>query len=127
MTSIKYLVFSTNDQEYAIKSDSIVEIIFYDKVINIPCCPDYVLGIILVRNSVATLVDLVKKLNLKPKKHQESHRKPEAIVVKTDSGNKIAIKVDRCSNLIKPDTIKDNIIINNNTSIVVLDVNNLFD
>ena len=126
MKTIKYLVFSINDQEYAIKSDSIIEIIFYDKVIDIPLCCDYVLGMILVRNSVVTLIDLVKKLNLKPKKYQILHRKPEAIIVKTDNGGKIAIKVDHCSNLIKPDIVKDNTIINNNTSIVVLDVNNLF-
>lgn len=58
----QYLVIQIGDTHYAIKLEPIREIVIIPKITPIPDAPDFVRGVIKLRNNIITLIDTRKRL-----------------------------------------------------------------
>lgn len=58
----QYLVIQISDTHYAIKLEPIREIVIIPKITPIPDAPDFVRGVIKLRNNIITLIDTRKRL-----------------------------------------------------------------
>lgn len=60
----KYVIFRINDEYFAVKISQVLEIIYSQEVFKVPDVPSYVEGLINVRGSVYTLINMRKRLNI---------------------------------------------------------------
>jgi len=61
----EYLIFKVLEQEFAIDLDQSREILEMKNLTPVPDSPEYISGIIKVRDQIIPIVDLAKKMNLK--------------------------------------------------------------
>ena len=61
----EYLIFKVLEQEFAIDLDQSREILEMKNLTLVPDSPDYIKGIIKLRDEIIPIVDLAKKMNLK--------------------------------------------------------------
>ena len=96
-TGVQYLLFSIQDDLFAVPVEIVNQIEFYDSSKKVPGSPKYVLGITKLRDKIVTIIHLARRLkmhNLEPKKG-ENH------VIFIEKGSKIiGMLVDRVSNII---------------------------
>ncbi|MEO5969687.1 MAG: chemotaxis protein CheW [Bdellovibrionia bacterium] len=62
----RYLCFSVGTEEYAVSISKVREVIALPEVTPMPHTPSYFLGIMNLRGQVISVVDLRRKLNIKP-------------------------------------------------------------
>lgn len=62
--SEKHVIFRINNEYFAVKVSQVLEIIYSQEVFKVPDVPSYVEGLINVRGSVYTLINLRKRLNI---------------------------------------------------------------
>lgn len=60
----KYLIFRLGESQYAIPLSDVKEVIGLPKMVSLPGSPDYFLGLMNLRGSVISTIDLRKKLGL---------------------------------------------------------------
>jgi len=87
----KYLTFLLGDEQYGIEILKVVEIIGYIPITEIPKIPDYILGIINLRNKIIPIMDLRLRFHLDRKPADDE---TVIIVIQTDKIN-MGIVVDK--------------------------------
>lgn len=71
-TSVQYLSFILDQRVFAFDVLKTREVLTYDKVTPIPCSAAYVAGVINLRGSVVTVMDLRVKFGMKAVEHNEN-------------------------------------------------------
>lgn len=102
--SKQYAIFKLDDKNFAIKIDHIIEIINFNGVFKIPNTPLYIEGLINLRDTIYTILNLREILNLNEKEtisddedwHEES---PKILLVDINS-KLIGLIVDSVDNII---------------------------
>jgi purine-binding chemotaxis protein CheW len=84
----KFVVFTVSGEEFGIGLDRIFEIIKPQKATPLPGVPNYISGVINLRGAVLPLMDMRKRLNVKPVP------KKEKIIIVKMHGEKIGLLVD---------------------------------
>jgi purine-binding chemotaxis protein CheW len=87
----KYLTFLLGDEQYGIEILKVVEIIGYMQITEIPQIPDYILGIINLRNKIIPIMDLRLRFHLDKK---QADVETVIIVIQTEKVN-MGIVVDK--------------------------------
>jgi purine-binding chemotaxis protein CheW len=95
----EYLIFKILEQEFAIDLDQSREIIEINEITLVPDSPDYIKGIIKVRDEIIPIVDLAKKMNLKSKKDKNK------VIIVSIQGVIVGLLVDQISEIVKVDKI----------------------
>lgn len=90
----KLAVFTIAGEEFGIELNRVVEIIRPQKTTFLPNVPDFIDGVINLRGTVITVMDLRKRLNVKPSSSREK------IIVASMHGEKIGILVDTVKEII---------------------------
>lgn len=86
----RFLEFSLGQEEYAIPLLSVREVISLPETTPIPKAPPHFLGIMNLRGQVISVVDLRKKLNIKPKEEDLE----ESVIIVDIEGMNLGIVVD---------------------------------
>ncbi|WP_089655317.1 chemotaxis protein CheW [Halanaerobium congolense] len=95
----EYLIFKIKDQKFAIDLDKSREILEIDNVTLVPDSPDYIEGIIKLREEIIPIVDLGKKINFKSKKDKNK------VIIVSIQGVIVGLLVDQISEIVKVDKI----------------------
>ncbi|PTX14786.1 chemotaxis protein CheW [Halanaerobium congolense] len=95
----EYLIFKIKDQKFAIDLDKSREILEIDNVTLVPDSPDYIEGIIKLREEIIPIVDLGKKINFKSKKDKNK------VIIVSIQGVIVGLLVDQISEIVKIDKI----------------------
>ncbi len=90
----KFAVFTISGEEFGLELDKILEIVKSQESISLPSVPNYINGVINLRGTVIPLMDLRKRLNVKP-----SPQKERVIVTKMH-GEKIGLLVDSVKKIV---------------------------
>ncbi|WP_256208235.1 chemotaxis protein CheW [Halanaerobium congolense] len=92
-------MFKIKDQKFAIDLDKSREILEIDNVTLVPDSPDYIEGIIKLREEIIPIVDLGKKINFKSKKDKNK------VIIVSIQGVIVGLLVDQISEIVKIDKI----------------------
>jgi purine-binding chemotaxis protein CheW len=98
----QFVCFKLANEEYGIDINCVQEVIRPQEITPLPQLPDFALGVMNVRGSVAPVFDLRKKLNLEQKKSDEHSR----IVLVQLNGMLSSFLVDEVLDNIKIDSAK---------------------
>ena len=94
----KYVVFQIEDEQYALPSDKVVEVVRMLPVTVIPNLPDWILGIANLRGDIVSVVDLAGFWNGIT---EEASPKSKLVVLDTaNSKTNIAFRVDRLREIV---------------------------
>lgn len=93
----RFLVFSLGAEDYAIPLLRVKEVIGIPKVTPIPQSPSHILGLINLRGSIISLMDLSQKLNIKSKGKEES-----SVIICDLNGIYIGVVVDSINSVVTP-------------------------
>ncbi len=94
---IKLLVFTLDDEEYAVNISELQEIIPMLEITHVPNAPDFIKGILNLRGSIVVVLDLEKRFHLERKKKvKQSH-----IIVTEINNNRFGITVDSVKEILK--------------------------
>lgn len=86
----KYIEFGLGKELYAVPLLSVREVISVPETTSIPNASSYFVGIMNLRGQVITVLDLRKKLNIKP----DVDRKEEAVIIIHNQGLQVGLVVD---------------------------------
>ena len=82
----KFVTFRVNDEHFAIDILEVQEVILYDVVTPVPRTPDFVMGVINLRNKVIPVVDLRLRLEGQiPPSREDSEQDQHVIVINLNS------------------------------------------
>ncbi|HOA97976.1 MAG TPA: chemotaxis protein CheW [Acetivibrio saccincola] len=90
MANNQYVVFKLDDNSLAIRIDYVIEIINYHEIFKIPNSPPYIEGLINLRDTIYTILNLREMLNM-PKKDLNlsdkdwDEEKPKILLVNINS------------------------------------------
>ena len=104
----QYLLFSIEEDNFAVPVEVVNQIEFYDSSKKVPGSPDYVLGITKLREKIVTIIHLPMRLKI----HKKPPKKGENHIIFIEKGSKIiGILVDKVSNIINipKNSIKEDI------------------
>jgi purine-binding chemotaxis protein CheW len=91
------IIFNIGKEEYAFKVNDVKEIIRVPDIMKVPNTPDYVEGVLSLRNQLLTVINLGRLLNVDFRKLDEQCR-----IIIIDNGNILfGVIVDRVSQVIK--------------------------
>ena len=93
----EYLLFTLNNERYAIELTRIKEIIKITQITNVPHTPHYVAGIISLRGNIVPVYRLSRILNLE-NEQTEANR---TLVVQNASGESIGLIVDKIHHVVR--------------------------
>ncbi len=97
MADVKsFIVFRVKDQNFAYETDKVVETVRITSVFPVPMAPDYIRGVMNLRNNVIPLVDLRKLL------WDETSSSNTAIIVKEGEAN-VGLMVDSVKDITEVD------------------------
>ncbi len=65
--TISVLSFYLADEKYALESDYVERVLALKRFTDLPCTPDYILGIINIKGNIIAIVDIKKLFNLPDK------------------------------------------------------------
>lgn len=99
MTSSHYLVFTLDDQSYALCLEAVERVVRTVQLTLVPEAPDILSGLINVRGSIIPVLDIRKRLRLPPRDVEIQDR----MIVSKTSSRSIAIVVDRIEGLVEFD------------------------
>jgi len=94
----RFIIFTVSNEEFGIEINRVVEIIRPQKVTHFPGVPVFVSGVFNLRGSVIPLIDMRKRLNVRPAPNKE-----KILILKFHNG-KIGLLVDSVSEIL---TIED--------------------
>lgn len=96
MKTLNLLIFKISTESFVVEIENLVQIIRYVKPTPIPKTPDYIEGIIVLRNMVIPVINLKKRLfeNL-----EEAEKKPKIFIAKVDELT-LGFKVDELHKII---------------------------
>ena len=93
---IEYLLFELFDKKFVLEISNIIEVIKVPFITPIPKSPDYVLGLINLRNEILTVLDLRTIMKVKESEITDESR----IIVTINDSTKIGFLVDRVKGII---------------------------
>lgn len=96
MAEEQFVSFTLGKEEYALAISQVREIIQYKTTTKLPNTPDYMEGVINLREKIIPVVDMAKRLGL-PLGAQEARK---ALIIEA-AGNEIGIVVDEVTEVIK--------------------------
>ncbi|MBI3610096.1 MAG: purine-binding chemotaxis protein CheW [Nitrospirae bacterium] len=91
--------FKVDDKQYAIDITKIIEIIYYKKATPLPQSPEFIEGVVDLRNRVIPVLDLKKRLQLLSK----TDRRPNHILIVRVHDKTIGIVVDEVQQVLSVD------------------------
>lgn len=102
----QFIVFTMNNQYFAIDIIHSREILSLDEVTNIPESPEFVKGVINLRGEIVPIIDLANKVN---EKKDSSVNKLNKIITVKIAGSLIGIEVNQVKEIIRlsDDDIRD--------------------
>jgi purine-binding chemotaxis protein CheW len=100
LEDIQLVAFKLGDEEYGVDISQIREIIKSVEITKMPNTPDYVDGVINLRGSITTVMDLRKKLEIATKEDARNNR----IVIVELEGNTIGMMVDSVTEVLNIST-----------------------
>lgn len=89
MADLQIVIFKSGNEYFGLDIENVREIIDVQQVFKVPEAPDFIEGLINLRNSVYTLVNLRRKFNLPSKEHDENTK-----IIITNSDSSIGFLVD---------------------------------
>jgi len=95
---LQFIVFSVGDEKFGVDVKQAREIIPSTELTKVPNSPDFVLGVINLREEIIPIIDLKKKLRLNS--DSRSNKDEKIIIVELDN-NLIGMKVDNVSEMIR--------------------------
>lgn len=90
----KFTVFTIAGEEFGIELDKVVEIVRLQRATPLPKVPTFISGVINLRGTVMPMMDLRKRLNVKPSSSRER------IIITRMHGEKIGLLVDTVKEII---------------------------
>lgn len=84
----RFIIFTISGEEFGIELNNVIEIIRPRKVTHFPGVPVYVSGVFNLRGSVIPLIDMRKRLNVKPLPNREK------VLIANIHGGKAGLLVD---------------------------------
>ncbi len=103
MSSMQHVIFNLEHEEYGLDIMKVITIEKYQEVVKVPNTPDYITGIINLRDSVLPIYSLRKKFHLEEKEPDDDTK----IIVTVTNGMNIGFIVDGVQEIIN---IEDKII-----------------
>lgn len=82
MANQQIVIFKVGSEYFGLDIENVKEIIDVQQVFKIPETPDFIEGLVNIRNSVYTLINLRRKFNLPSRQHDENTK---IIVTNSDS------------------------------------------
>lgn len=76
-----YVIFTLHSEEYALPVQKVQEIIRLPELVEVPRAPEYIAGVVNLRGSILTVIDLRRKLGLPIRQNDEGSR---IVVVEMD-------------------------------------------
>jgi purine-binding chemotaxis protein CheW len=102
MNMMQLVIFRLNEQEYAIDIFKVNEIVPYRTPTKIPNSPDYIEGVLNLRDNVIPVINLKKRFNLENEDTNEDAR----IIVTNLEGKMAGFVVDEASNVVTVESEK---------------------
>lgn len=96
MKTLNLLIFKIGAENFVVEIENLIQIIRYSKPTPIPKTPDYIEGIIVLRNMVIPVIDLKKRLF---ENSSEKEKKPKIFIAKVDDLT-LGFKVDELHKII---------------------------
>jgi purine-binding chemotaxis protein CheW len=93
----RYLCFSLGTEEYAIPLLAVREVIAFPEITPVPQAADHFLGIVNLRGQIVSVIDLRRKLSIKPSETAET-----AVIICDLNPNSIGVVVDSTNCVINP-------------------------
>ncbi len=97
---MQFVIFKLGEEHFAVETDKILSINDMMTITRVPKAPDYIKGLINLRGSIKSLVDVNLLLNIESKKEQNN-----IIILKVDE-EEIGISVDEVEEVIDIDEDK---------------------
>jgi purine-binding chemotaxis protein CheW len=103
-TELELLAFRMGGEEYAVTVDDVREVLKLRDLTAVPNTPEYILGVMSLRGTMLTVIDLGRRLGLAPGVRDERTR----IVVVSSDEEEVGLMVDRVTGVLKimPEGIK---------------------
>lgn len=95
----RYLCFSLGEEEFAIPLLQVKTVTGLPEITKVPNAPPYFMGIMNLRGQVISILDLRKKLAIKPNEKAET-----AVIIVEFSGHQIGLVVDAINSVLSPTT-----------------------
>jgi len=95
---LQFIVFTVGDEKFGVDVKQAREIIPSTELTKVPNSPDFVLGVINLREEIIPIIDLKQKLRLNS--DSRSNQDEKIIIVELDN-NLIGMKVDNVSEMIR--------------------------
>lgn len=92
---VRYLCFSLGDEEFAIPLLQVKTVTGLPDVTKVPNAPAYFMGIMNLRGQIISVLDLRKKLNIKPNESGET-----AVIIVEFSNHQIGLAVDAINSVV---------------------------
>lgn len=93
----RFIIFTISGEEFGIEISRVIEIIRPQKATGFPGVPAYVTGVFNLRGSVIPLIDMRKRLSVKPQPNRE-----KVLIVKLHDG-KVGLLVDSVREILNID------------------------
>jgi len=97
LREIQLVIFKIGKEEFAVNIRQVREIVRLIPITPIPRCADFIEGVVNLRGQVLIIMDLAKRLNLKPSPHGEKTR----IVVVEVNDSSIGMIVDDVTEVLR--------------------------
>ena len=114
-TKDKFISFMLNNNHYGIKLRHIKEVLKDTNIINVPCTPDFIRGIMNLRGDFIAVIDLKRFLNISPSVYEEKN----PIIIVENEDLTLALYIDKINELFE---IPDEIIPKNSENSVSFDI-----
>ncbi len=114
-TKDKFISFMLNNNHYGIKLRYIKEVLKDTNIINVPCTPDFIKGIMNLRGDFIAVIDLKKFLNMDSPAGEEKN----PIIIVENEDLTLALYIDKINELFE---IPDEIIPKNSETSVSFDI-----
>jgi purine-binding chemotaxis protein CheW len=94
---IQLVVFSLDNEEYAVPISDLLEIIKIPEITHVPNTPEFITGISNLRGKIVVVLDLEKRFELK----HTSKKKPQHLIIAEVNQNTFGIAVDMVTEVIQ--------------------------
>jgi purine-binding chemotaxis protein CheW len=100
----QWLTFVCGSEEYSLELATVLELIRPRRLTELPRSPDFLLGIVSLRGQIVPVVDLARRLNLKPSDDTSQQR----VIVCSAADERIGLLVDRVVQVVrvKPEQVE---------------------
>jgi purine-binding chemotaxis protein CheW len=96
-----FVTFGLGKESFGINLERVEEIVELPLVTKIPDAPDYVLGVICIRDKVLPLLNLFKMFNVEPSLEEQKHTDENMVILLTIGNAKLGFVVDSIQEIIR--------------------------